>query len=163
MLAPMKKLLFVVGLLLLATPSWAQDAQPSFTGKWTLDLTKSDFGPTPPPDSIVSVIEHNEPNLKITTTQKTAQGEFVNERTITTDGKPNTNKVRTAMGEQDVTSTTKWNGKMLTTNYKLDMQGMSLDITDAWELSADGKVLTMNRNISTPQGDFTQKTVFNKQ
>ena len=39
---------------------------------------------------------------------------------------------------------------------------MSVGMRDSWELSDDGKVLTMVREIRTPQGDFTTKTVFNK-
>jgi hypothetical protein len=150
-------------LLLLTAPGWAQETKPNFSGTWTLDAAKSDFGPTPPPDSAVLIVDHKESAIKTKNTTKTAQGETVNERSITTDGKENTNKLRTMMGEQDVKSTTTWNGNKLSTSMKVDMQGMTLDMTDSWELSEDGKVLTISRDIKTPQGDFTQKMVFNKQ
>ena len=150
--------------LLLSASAWAQDAKPNFTGKWNLDVAKSDFGPMPPPDSVVHVIEHKEPNVKIVTTQKSAQGETTNERLLTTDGKENVNKMRMGPdGEQQVTSTSKWNGKALATSFKLSAQGAEFDINDSWTLSDDGKVLTIVRAIKAPQGEFAATTVFNKQ
>jgi hypothetical protein len=150
--------------LVVSAAAWAQDAKPDFTGKWNLDVAKSDFGPMPPPDSVVHVIEHKEPNIKIVTTQKSAQGETTNERLLTTDGKENVNKMRMgADGEQQVTSTSKWNGKALATSFKLSAQGTDFDINDSWTLSDDGKVLTIVRAIKAPQGEFAATTVFNKQ
>lgn len=152
----------LLAVLLSFTPS-AQDAKPDFSGKWTIDLAKSDFGQMPPPESMVAVVEHNEPALKVTSTQKNAQGEITNVRTMTTDGKENTNTLRTMMGDQPFTSTTKWNGKALVTAYKLTFQDMAIDVTESWELSADGKSLTVARDFRSQQGDFAQKSVFVKQ
>ena len=161
----MKKTLVASSLILVlaAVSALAQDAKPNFSGTWNMDLSKSDFGPVPAPDSLVAVIEHKEPSVKITTTQKGQQGEIVNERILTTDGKENTNKMRMMGGEQEIKSTSKWNGKKLTTAFKLDVQGAPVEFNDAWELSDDGKVMTIVRDIKTPQGDFTTKTVFSKQ
>jgi hypothetical protein len=160
----MKTLLLAFGIaLLLADPGRAQDAKPDFSGKWNLDVAKSDFGPAPPPDAIVTVIEHKEPNLKVTTTQTGQQAVVTNERNLTTDGKENVNKMRAMGGEQDVKSTTRWDGRKMVTALKLDFQGAAIDITDSWELSDDGKVLTVGRVVKTPQGDVPQKLVFNKQ
>jgi hypothetical protein len=71
--------------------------------------------------------------------------------------------MRSPAGDQDVKSTTKWNGKILATTRTIEAQGMSIGIDDAWELSADGKVMTINRQLKTPQGDFSTTIVFNKQ
>ena len=68
----------------MAAAAWAQDAVPNFTGKWSIDIAKSDFGPMPPPESVVHVIDHKEPNIKVVTTQKGAQGE-IDERTAAHD------------------------------------------------------------------------------
>ena len=86
--------LFVLLVLPVAASLRAQDATPNFTGQWNLDASKSDFGPMPPPESIVHVIEHKEPSVKVVTTQKGAQGEATTERQLTTDGKENVNKMR---------------------------------------------------------------------
>jgi hypothetical protein len=160
----MKNPLFAAALVLLFTASAAaQDVKPDFSGKWNLDVAKSDFGPAPPPESIVMVIEHKEPNVKVSITQTGQQGVMSNVRNLTTDGKENTNLMRTMGGEQDVKSTTKWDGKKLATVLKIDAQGATVEIQDAWELAADGKVLTVSRVFKTPQGDFNTKAVFNKQ
>lgn len=151
-------------ILLTTAPAWAQDATPNFTGKWSLDIAKSDFGPMPPPESVVHVVDHKEPNLKIVTTQKGPQGEVTNERLLTTDGKENVNKMRMGGPDaQEVKSTSKWNGKALATAFRLEIQGNALDVNDSWKLSDDGKVLTVVREFKSPQGDFVTTTVFNKQ
>ena len=150
-------------LLLLSVPNTAQDAKPDLSGTWNLDVAKSDFAGAPAPDSIVHVIEHKDPNLKITTTQKGQQGELTNTRNLTTDGKESVNKMRTMAGEQDVKSTTTWNGSKLANAFKLDIQGSPIDISETWELSEGGKVLSIARDIQTPQGPFHQVYVFKKQ
>ncbi|MBI3401766.1 MAG: hypothetical protein HY048_10125 [Acidobacteria bacterium] len=160
----MKNALSTAALVLLVSVSArAQNAMPNFSGTWTLDLAKSDFGPAPPPDSVVMTIDHKEPSLKSTTVQKGQQGDAANESTITTDGKENVNRLRAAGMEQDVKSTSKWNGKRLTTERGFEIQGMSIGMNDAWELSDDGKVLTIVREINTPQGSFSTRMAFNKQ
>jgi len=146
----------------LLTVSLSAQGLPNFTGTWTLDAAKSDFGPIPPPESIVMVIDHKEPTLKVNVTQKTPMGEAANDSTYTTDGKDNINKMRSPAGEQDVKSTTKWNGKTLTTSRTIEAQGMSIGIEETWDLAADGKVLTINRMLKTPQGDFDTKITLNK-
>jgi hypothetical protein len=152
-----------VVLLLLAASAGAQEARPDFSGKWVLDAAKSDFGPSPPPEFLIHVIEHKEPNIKIVTSQKSMQGETTNERNLTTDGKDNTNKMRLMGGEQEVKSSSRWDGGKLATTMKFDVQGSAVELNDTWELSDGGKVLTIVRAVKTPQGDFTVKTVFNKQ
>jgi hypothetical protein len=145
---------------LAATPA-AQAAKPNFTGTWTLDIAKSDFGPSPPPESMVMVVDHKDPTIKIKSTQKTAEGETVNDRTLTTDGKPSTNKITLVGGEaQNVTSTSKWDGAKFTTTYPIDIQGTTITFVDSWTLN--GNVLNIARNIQTPEGTFTITTVFNK-
>src|SRR6476660_1070767 len=128
----MKRTLSIVGAILLLTVSaLAQGALPNFSGTWSLDAAKSDFGMMPPPESIVMVIDHKEPSLKVTTTQKNQMGDSSNDSTYTTDGKDNVNKLRSPAGDQDVKSTTKWNGKMLATTRTIEAQGMSIGIDDA--------------------------------
>ena len=160
----MKTILIAAGLgVFLVAPARSQGTGPSFSGTWSLDVAKSDFGPAPAPTSLVHVIEHTEPNIKMVSTQKTPQGEVTNERHLTTDGKENVNKVRTPVGDQDVKSTMTWKEKKLVMVYQLRVQAMVIDSSDSWGLSEDGKVLTILRDITSPQGGFTQKVVFNKQ
>jgi hypothetical protein len=140
-----------------------QSAKPDFSGTWTMDATKSDFGQMPAPQSILLVVEHKDPTLKVTVTQKSSEGEFTNIRNLTTDGTENKNTVKTMDGDQPITSTTKWNGSILATSAALSIQGMSISMSETWELSADGKSLTTSREFTTDQGSFGQKVVFTKQ
>ena len=158
----MKSRLSVAAAVVLLALSAAAQSPPNFSGTWTLDAAKSDFGPMPPPESIVMVIDHKEPALKVTTTQKSQMGDSTNDSTYTTDGKENVNRTRGPAGDQDVKSTTKWSGTTLTTSRAIEAQGMSIGIDDSWDLSADGKVLTVTRQLKTPQGDFNMKLALNK-
>src|SRR4051794_5496505 len=158
----MKKVLSAAGGILLFAASVAAQATPNFSGTWTLDASKSDFGPMPPPESIVMVINHKEPAVKMTITQKGPQGDATAETNVTTDGKENVNRMQGPAGEQEVKSTSRWNGRALTTMRTIDAQGMSIGIDDVWDLSADGNVMTVAREIKTPQGNFSTKLVFNK-
>ena len=144
------------------TPS-AQGAKADFTGKWSLDAAKSDFGQMPAPDSIVHDIEHKEPNVKVTTSLKSTSGDTTNTRTFSTDGKESTNKLSMGGAEQAVMTTAKWEGPSLIVSASFDAQGTTVQLIDTWTLSADGKVLTIGRVVKTPQGDFTTKTVYHKQ
>lgn len=159
----MTHLVFAVLIGLLSAPAWSQDAKPDFTGKWSLDTAKSDFGAMPAPSSIVHDIEHKEPNLKVTTSTKSTTGDTTNTRTFTTDGKESTNKLSMGGGEQAVTTTAKWEAQSLIVTASFDAQGTTVQLIDTWTQSADGKVLTIGRVVKTPQGDFTTKTVYNKQ
>jgi hypothetical protein len=158
----MKTRLTLAAATVILAASLSAQGLPNFTGTWTFDAAKSDFGPIPPPESIVMVIDHKEPTLKVNVTQKTPMGEAANDSTYTTDGKDNVNKMRSPAGEQDVKSTTKWNGKTLTTSRTIEAQGMTIGIEETWDLSADAKVLTINRVLKTPQGDFNTKITMNK-
>ena len=47
--------------------SLAAQSKSNFSGTWKLNVSKSDFGPLPGPDSRTDVIEHNDPVLKVNT------------------------------------------------------------------------------------------------
>jgi len=132
--------------------------KPNFSGTWKLNLSKSDFGMAPAPDKMERIIVHTEPTIKSTVSQSGAQGEMTTEETLTTDGKDSVNKVRGV----DMKSVANWDGSKLVVKSKREFNGMELSITQNWSLSADGKVLTMANNISTPQGDFEMKMVLEK-
>jgi hypothetical protein len=147
-------------LLAVCLAAWAQDKdKPNFTGKWALDAAKSDFGVLQGPESQVHVMDHQEPNLAVKTTTKTAQGETNLERKLTTDGKQNANS--TAQGE--IKSTSKWDGRKLVTEMKITTPNGEIEIRDVYELSEDGKTLLIHRDLKAPQGETTQRLQFAKQ
>lgn len=137
----------------------AQDAKPNFTGKWVLDIPKSEFGVLPAPASRSDVIDHQDPKLKLTVTTKGPQGERTTELNYTTDGQENTNTV----GGREIKSRARWDGKRLITEAKLEVQGNSIELKDVWELGEEGKILTLSRELKSPQGETSQKLIFNKE
>jgi hypothetical protein len=162
----MKRTAFVLFLLCSAIAAAATTAaaqsQPNYSGTWQVDLAKSDFGPSPPPDSLTLVIDHKGSTIIVKSTQSAAGNQISNQRTVTTDGKPNQNTIRGMGGDQAITSTSKWDAGKLVTTYSLDLGGMKADIVETWDLGTGGSVLTNTRVITVPEGTFTIKAVFNK-
>lgn len=134
-------------------------AKPNFTGSWKLNAGKSNFGPMPGPEKMERKIAHDDPSLKITTTQVGPQGEVTSDLTYKTDGSESVNKMRGA----EVKAVAKWEGNALTVASKREVQGMEITQNENWTLSEDGKVLTIVNKINTPQGDFEITVVMDKQ
>ena len=154
----MSKALIVALLLLSASTLWAQ-SKPNYTGEWTLVPGKSDFGMMPPPSSGVQKVTHNEPQLKVVSTQTSDQGTNTTESTYTTDGKECVNK---GFMDSEMKSTAKWDGDVLVIDSKMDMQGNAITITNRWTLSGDGKGLTVAMHFASPMGDGDVKMVYEK-
>lgn len=158
----MKKTAILIALVVLLSLCAAADDKPNFSGKWVLDKGQSDFGDFPSPDSQTNVIEHKEPDIKLTQTVKgdaIPGGEATTERHYTTDGKENVNH----LGPAEVKSTSKWDGSKLITVAKLETPNGTVEIKDSWELAESGKQFIINRNFKSQGGERNQKLVFNKQ
>ncbi len=132
--------------------------KPDFSGKWKLNTEKSDFGPMPKPEKVDYVIAHKDPELNVKSTATTQMGEVANESKIVTDGKEFTNTMR----GQEIKGTAKWEGKVLVVHQELEMQGTTIRLDQKWTLSEDGKSITQEISISTPQGELKQKAVLDK-
>jgi hypothetical protein len=133
--------------------------KPNFSGDWTVDLTKSDFGPIPPPSGMTRKVDHSEPAVTVVETQTGGpQGDMVINAKYTTDGKETTNQFMGA----DAKSTAKWDGDALVIATNADFQGTAITLTDKWTLSADGKVMTVARHFAAPQGEADVVYVMNK-
>ena len=143
---------------LTATLAAAAD-QPNFSGSWKMNANKSDFGPIPPPDKLERIIKHEDPKLNVNTLNVGPQGEIKSDSVYTTDGKGSLNKT----AGMEVKSVAAWDGGKLVIKYKREVQGMEISFVETWTLAADGKVLTVVNDLSTPQGDFKLTTVMDKQ
>ena len=133
--------------------------KPNFSGDWSIDATKSDFGPMPPPATMTRKVDHSDPALSYTeATTGGPQGDQTITMKCSTDGKETTNEM---MGNP-VKTTAKWDGDALVIAAKADFQGNEITLTDKWTLSADGKVLTDARHIGMAQGEFDITYVMNK-
>ena len=66
-----------------------------------------------------------------------------------------------------MTIAAKWDGTKLvvdrTTEFQTQRGAVTIEETQVWELSGDGKLLTQQVERSTPRGTQTQKIVFDKQ
>jgi len=154
------KTIMTVVLALAATAALGIAADhPNFTGDWTMDATKSDPGPIPPPASMTRKVDQSDPAISVTEVQTGGpQGDTNNTNKYSADGKETTN----ALMGSPTKSTAKWDGNNLLISTKADFQGMELTINSKWSLSADGKVWTDAWHIITGQGEFDVTWVLNK-
>lgn len=137
--------------------------QVSFSGTWSLNESKSELGQFGARVAATKmVVDQKADGITIT---RTTNGSDAAETLV--DGKEAESTVFNGMGKRK--STIKWtadrNGFSINANTALDRNGQTMEIKSAetWSLSADGKVLTIQNNISTPQGDITTKAVYEKQ
>lgn len=135
----------------------AAQSKPDFSGTWKADLSKSNFGPMPAPQSATLKVEHKEPSFKLVSTTVGDSGERTYEVTFTTDGKECTNFI----GNTEVKSVLKWEGETLLMEHKT--VGGEVVVKDRWTLSDGGQVLTLVRHWSGSQGELTQTLVHQKQ
>ena len=60
-------------------------------------------------------------------------------------------------------NTAKWDGDALVVESKGSFGDNPFTMKDKWTLSADGKVLTIQRHFSSGMGEMDQKMVLDKQ
>lgn len=144
---------------LIALAAMAADQKPNFSGAWILIAAKSDFGSAPAPQSMLTQIEHKEPEIVVRSKVTNPQGEYTSEYRYITDGRENTNTVRGS----EIKSRVNWEGSVLKVAARAVNAGAQVEFADEWSLSANRKTLTMTRTISAPQGRVQQRYVFEKQ
>ena len=141
-----------------ATLALAAD-KPNFSGDWSLDVDKSNFGPMPPPATMTRKIAHSDPDLTVEqATTGGPQGDQTVKLKYSTDGKETTNEM---MGTPAKTKAS-WDGNALLINMSVDAGGMEIKITDRVTLSDDGKVMTDAMHLVLPQGELDLTYVLNK-
>ena len=137
----------------------AVDPKPNFSGLWNLVTAKSDFGSAPAPVSMLTKIDHKEPEISVRSKINGPQGAYNSEYRYVTDGRENTNTVRGS----EIKSRVIWEGQVLKVSAHADNAGSQVDFADEWSLSTDKKTLTVTRAISAPQGRVQQRYVYEKQ
>jgi hypothetical protein len=144
--------------LLIAT-TFAAD-KPNFTGNWEMNKAQSDFGQMPPqmlPEKLTQKIaQKGEEELRVESTMTGARSATTDMK-YKLDGSESTNKNQ--MGE--VKSVAKWDGNAIVITSKREVQGMSISLTEKWEVSGDK--MTVNRTMSGgPNGEIVTKMVFER-
>jgi hypothetical protein len=154
-----RKLIFLTFLIALSVGSVVAQQKTDFSGTWKLNLTKSEFGVLPPPESRTDVITHKDPSLSDSVTQEGAEGKQQYTANYTIDGKEATNMI----GPREVKTAVKWAGSSLAMTSKFQYESADVLGDNTWTLSADGKTLTMSIHYTSSIGDADQKFVFDKQ
>jgi hypothetical protein len=144
----------------IATPAGAQPVRPDFSGTWTLNVVRSDYGPFPPPARRIDVVEHREATLKVTRREVSNSGEErVRQWACTTDRVECTNTI----GGTLVKSTIRWEETTLVIDTKTIMyEGEEALLQDRWTLSPDRHILTISRHAVSPQGAADQTFVLER-
>src|SRR5205823_361012 len=122
---------------------------------WKLNTAKSDFGMLPGPDTRTDVIEHSDPNLKVSVSAQGAQGKQQNAVNLTTDGK----EVTYNMGPREIKAAATWDANVLVINSKLNIGDQDVQIKSKWSLSDDGKTFTIASHYTSAMGETDQKLV----
>lgn len=159
-------------LILLIAPAFLsafaiQANRVNFSGDWKLNEGKSDLGQFARFATRLIKADQKDDAITIAKTAPSFNGEDVTiTETLSYDGKETET---TVFGSSKRKSTAKWSddGKTFTISYTLlfDFNGQITEIkgTETWTLSDDGKVLTLQINSSSPQGEFSSKAVYDKQ
>lgn len=157
----MKKFVRLAALcLLLAGVAAAQNKEtPNFSGYWKLDSEKSDFGPIPPPSFAGYTIRHVGAKLAFDYTQESQTTRVE----ITTDGQE---RMTDSNADIEVWTRAFWDGPVLVFEARQRPrpahENPNVKWTSRWKLSPDGKVLTIERQITAPRGQLNQVLVYDK-
>ena len=135
-------------------------AAPNFSGKWTLNKEQSEFrtrdGEKP---DITMTVEQTAEVLKV---KQESSSEFMNrEYSLKLNGEA---QEMAGRGGRNSMVTPKWEGDVLVlTRVRENQQGEKMTSTEKWQVSADGKTLTIASKTPTPDGERESKMVFQKQ
>jgi len=142
--------------------------QTNFSGTWSLNEGKSDlgqFGARGAANKIV--VDQKDGAVTVTRNATGFNGEAMSStEALTADGKEVETTVFNGAKKK---SSLKWaaDGLTFTVTYTilLDFNGQSLELkgTEIWSLGADGKTITLQTAMTTPQGDVATKAVYDKQ
>ncbi len=156
------RLLTLATLLLVAVAMLASPPKPDFTGKWVLNIAKSDFGPLPVPKSRTDEITQKGDHIKIVRTQTNSDDQTA---TLTLDCPIGGADCNTSYSTNQVTVKAKatWSGEALVVDMNLTSGENQLQAIDTMTLSADGKTITAKRHIATSMGEGDVTLVLDKQ
>jgi hypothetical protein len=142
--------------------------QTNFSGTWALNEGKSELGQFGARGAANKIIVDQKDGAVTVTRNATG---FTGEATssteaLATDGKEVETTVFNGAKKK---SSLKWaaDGQTFTITYGIlfEANGQSFELkgTETWSLGADGKSITLQNAMTTPQGDITTKAVYDKQ
>ncbi len=139
----------------------------NFSGTWVLNESISElgqFGARAAAKKVVIVQEKESLSFTATSSDMNNQ-EVTSQETLTNDGKPSETLV---FGSANKKSTLAWsedgNSFTVTSQIALERNGQSFEMStvQVWSLGAEGKVLTVKTNLTTPQGQIQTRAAYDK-
>lgn len=162
----------------------AQSKPTDFSGKWNLDVSKSKMGDRMPVESQTLTVAQTVKELMVETDTKRPEPPANNggragggrmggmgggdaKATYGLDGKETKTEIDGQMGKTTMTYKAKFDGPKLklssTRNVSSPMGEFTIPTNETWELSADGKTLTIDRETVTPRSTISSTLVYAKQ
>lgn len=148
----------------LAGTAQAPGAKTDLSGSWKIDLSKSDFGPAPPPSAQTETITQTGDDITIVLDSTGDQGTQKYTLTLKAGGPevpfPATNNNGSPL--VIISNKAEWQGAALLVTEKAAYQDNPITLKITYTLSPDGKFLTKNTHISAEMADFDLRAVYNK-
>ncbi len=141
-------------------------ASPDFSGKWVMNKAKSEFrfGPDGPVPDVTMSVQQSADSIKVSQTFAGEQGEFNQDFDLKINGA--TQEIQ-GFANQPAKASAKWDASVLVLDISQDFQGGdasgTFSVNERWELSPDGKTLTIVTKLTGPMGDMNSKRVMEKQ
>lgn len=133
----------------------AESKLPDFDGTWRLDVARSDGGPQPLAQGMT--VKWTSSGAEFEVRHQMPNGEMVLK--LRSDGKEAVNQMASGA---EMKSTHRLEDGVLVGEYRIHTERADVTQLDRISLSADGKTMTTDREIKTPQGGFKQKLVFDR-
>lgn len=178
-----KGLLIGAFFALLAFSAGASAQVTNFGGTWILDVSKSKLDERARIESQTLTVTQTDKDIKVETATKRLPppadapqgmggrmgggfGPGDAPMTYTLDGKETKIEQQGPMGSVPVTLKAKFDGAKLVLSSSRTFTGPMGEVTstskETWELSADGKALTVNKENTSPRGTNTSTMVYSK-
>ncbi len=159
----MKRAIWSALVLALVLPFAAHaQGKPDFSGMWSLDASRSDQGRggRGGRGGGAAMVTIKQTAAMLTIEQQGRGG--MQTLNYKLDGSESANEMPGRGGTTTATSKAHWDGAKLVIETTRDLGGMSITSTETRSLSADGKEMTVDTAVSTPQGDVNQHMVYTK-
>ena len=133
-------------------------APPDYSGAWKINLAKSDFAQMGPPDGWTRTIKQAGSVLELESAQE-REGNVARWSVKFEIGGPD---AKFQMGGGDALGSLKWDGNVLVMTTRRDTPQGEIKQNERWELSADGKTMTVHGKLSGSFGEMELKLVWEK-
>jgi hypothetical protein len=121
---------------------------------------QSDFGKFAAPDIIVRVVDQHDQTLNVHTVQTKGKNTSTSDVSYFTSGELATNN----MSGRDAVSKTFWDGETLVIRTATkNSKNEETEMVDRWDLSPDGKTLTIMSHVAAVSGGADLKLVCRKE